>query len=234
MEFRLKSPFRNPKSAALPKGDRLYAIGDIHGRFDLFEALLAKIEADNANRNNASTTILLLGDLIDRGPDSAAVVEYARCWSGEFADMDVLLGNHEASLLAVLRGKTDWMESWLGYGGRETLISYGVSPELLALGDVTEIAEAARSHVPGSHRDWLKDRPTFLQHGDYVFAHAGIRPGIAIADQKVKDLLWIRPNSWTAKRIMVRSSCMAIPFRRNRRNATTESASTPGPISATL
>jgi len=192
MEFRLKSPFRNPKPSSLPKGDRLYAIGDIHGRFDLFEALLAKIEADNAKRSNASTTIILLGDLIDRGSDSAKVVDHARCWDGSFADMVVLLGNHEASLLAVLEGKTDWMESWLGYGGRETLISYGVSPELLALGDITEIAEAARSHVPDGHRDWFKDRPLFLQRGDFVFAHAGIRPGIAIADQKVKDLLWIR------------------------------------------
>jgi diadenosine tetraphosphatase ApaH/serine/threonine PP2A family protein phosphatase len=192
MEFRLKSPFRSPKPHSLPKGDRLYAIGDIHGRFDLFETLLAKIEADNAARGNASTTIILLGDLIDRGPDSARVVDHARCWSGGFAAMDVLLGNHEASMLAILRGDTEWMNSWLGYGGRETLISYGVSPDLLAIGDSSEICVAARELVPDSHREWLNNRPTVLRRGDYIFAHAGIRPGRPIADQKAKDLLWIR------------------------------------------
>ncbi|RED17266.1 metallophosphoesterase family protein [Parasphingopyxis lamellibrachiae] len=192
MEFRLKSPFRSPSPHSLPKGDRLYAIGDIHGRFDLFEALLEKIEADNAKRGSASTAIILLGDLIDRGPDSAKVIDHARSWSGGFATMDALLGNHEASLLAVLEGQTEWMDSWLGYGGRETLLSYGVPPDLLAAGDSADISEAARTLVPDKHRDWLHDRPTLLQRGDYIFAHAGIRPGIAVADQKPKDLLWIR------------------------------------------
>ena len=192
MEFRLKSPFRNPKPHSLPEGDRLYAIGDIHGRFDLFERLLETIETDNASRGEARTTIILLGDLIDRGPDSARVVDHARCWTGDFADMDVLLGNHEASMLAILEGNTEWMDSWLGYGGRETLVSYGVSPDLLTLGSRAEIVEAAQAHVPDNHREWLRGCPTLLQRGDYVFAHAGIRPGLSIADQKTKDLLWIR------------------------------------------
>lgn len=192
MEFRLKSPFPVSTPRRLPKGDRLYAIGDIHGRLDLFQSLLAKIEADNAQRENASTTIILLGDLIDRGPDSARVVEHARSWAGDFAALDALLGNHEAALLAVLEGQTDWMDSWLGYGGRETLLSYGVPSGLLAGGCSADIAEAARALVPDEHRKWLHDRPTVLERGDYIFAHAGIRPGIALADQEPKDLLWIR------------------------------------------
>lgn len=188
----MKPPFHNPKTSSLPQGDRVYAIGDIHGRFDLYQDLLGKIEADNATRGKASTSIILLGDLIDRGADSAKVVDHARCWDRSFAQMWVLLGNHEASLLAVLKGETDWIDSWLGYGGRETLISYGVSSDLLARGDTDEISTAAVLHVPDSHHDWLKDCPTVLQRGDYIFAHAGIRPGVSLPDQKVKDLLWIR------------------------------------------
>ncbi len=188
----MKLPFPDTAPSSLPQGDRLYAIGDIHGRFDLYETLLEKIEADNAARGDASTTIILLGDLIDRGPESAKVVDHARCWESGFADLKVLLGNHEASLLAVLEGETGWIDSWLGYGGRETLISYGVSPDLIARGDMHEISKAALLHVPDSHRDWLKARPTVMQRGDYIFAHAGIRPGVSLPDQKLKDLLWIR------------------------------------------
>ncbi|MGP1282303.1 MAG: metallophosphoesterase [Parasphingopyxis sp.] len=188
----MKSPFRNRNRSALPSGERLYAIGDIHGRFDLFETLLGKIEADNADRGPADTTIILLGDLIDRGPESAAVVEHARSWSAGFAAMEVLLGNHEASLLAVLEGETRWLDSWLGYGGRETLASYGVPADMLDIAESAEIAHAVRSHIPESHAAWLKARPLSLRRGDYLFAHAGIRPGRDLDAQDAKDLLWIR------------------------------------------
>ncbi|QLC25481.1 serine/threonine protein phosphatase [Parasphingopyxis algicola] len=188
----MKSPFHRRNRSAPPSGERLYAIGDIHGRFDLFETLLGKIEADDAEGRAADTTIILLGDLIDRGPESAAVVEHALSWSAGFADMEVLLGNHEASMLAVLAGETRWLDSWLGYGGRETLASYGVPSDLLDMGASADIARAVQSHIPDSHAQWLKDRPLSLRRGDYLFAHAGIRPGRALAAQEARDLLWIR------------------------------------------
>lgn len=176
----------------LPAGERLYAIGDIHGRLDLFETLIAKIEADNAERGPAKTQIVLLGDLIDRGAESAGVVEHARCWNADFAEIEALLGNHEASLLAVLEGETRWLESWLGYGGRETLLSYGMPGDLLWRGSMPEIAEAVQTYVPDAHKAWLTDRPLSLRRGGYLFAHAGIRPGRKLDDQEPKDLLWIR------------------------------------------
>ncbi len=176
----------------LPAGERVYAIGDIHGRLDLLEAIIGKIEADNTRREAADTRILLLGDLIDRGDDSAGVVEYVRSWNADFAAVDAILGNHEASLLSVLDGDTQWLESWLGYGGRETLLSYDVPADLLRRGSLAEIAEAVQAYVPDTHAAWLKDRPLSIRRGGYLFAHAGIRPGRKLSDQKPKDLLWIR------------------------------------------
>ena len=83
-----------PPSAAVPAGDRVYAVGDIHGRLDLFEGMIAAIEADDARRGPARTTVILLGDLVDRGPDSAGVIEAARAWSCR-RNVRVLAGNHE-------------------------------------------------------------------------------------------------------------------------------------------
>lgn len=188
----MKSLFHRKKPSLLPQGERVYAIGDIHGRMDLFEALLDRIEADNARRARARVTVILLGDLIDRGPESAAVIEHARTWPPGFADIEVLLGNHEASLVAVLEGETRWLDSWLGYGGRETLASYGIASDRLTAETPEAIAKIARSSVPESHRQWLRDRPLSLRRGDYLFTHAGIRPGRALDDQEAKDLLWIR------------------------------------------
>ena len=188
----MKLPFRKDKPGMLPAGERLYAIGDIHGRLDLFETLIEKIEADNAERGPAKTQVILLGDLIDRGSDSAATVDYARRWNADFAEIETLLGNHEASLLAVLDGETRWLESWLGYGGRETLASYGVPADLLWRGGRAEIAAAVQAYIPDDHKSWLKDRPLSIRQGGYLFAHAGIRPGRELDDQKPKDLLWIR------------------------------------------
>lgn len=188
----LTRPFRRRKKHRLAPGERLYAIGDIHGRLDLFDSLVGMIEDDNAQRGAAKVTVLLLGDLIDRGPDSRRVVERAMGWDEKFADLQCLLGNHEASMLAVLDGQTRWFGSWLGYGGYETLQSYGVGAGILANGDEEAIIAAAGQAVPQSHRDWLENCPHSLRNGDYVFVHAGIRPGIAIDDQQTKDLLWIR------------------------------------------
>ncbi|MFN2258895.1 MAG: metallophosphoesterase [Parasphingopyxis sp.] len=167
-------------------------MGDIHGCLEPFEALIEAIRKDDAARGEAETELILLGDLIDRGPDSAAVVDRAIGWEADWASLEVLLGNHEASMCAVLDGDLRWLDSWLTYGGIETLLSYGVDGEAIAGGEPEWIAEAAREAVPRAHRDWLAERPFHLSRGDYLFVHAGIRPGVPIGEQSPQDLLWIR------------------------------------------
>ncbi len=167
-------------------------MGDIHGRLDLMDRLTEQIASDNAPRGRANVTVILLGDLIDRGPDSARVVERAIGWREEFASLQVLLGNHEASLVSVLNGDTGWLASWLTYGGRETLTSYGVAPGLLRVGSEDEIVAATREKVPAAHREWLETLPLSIEKGGYWFVHAGIQPGKPLAEQEAEDLLWIR------------------------------------------
>ena len=106
-----------------PKGQRAYAVGDIHGRLDLLDELLGKIGADNRARPPARTTIIFLGDLIDRGPQSAEVVERLRNYRPPFARAVFLMGNHEEVLLRILAGETDILPDWMRFGGAECVRS---------------------------------------------------------------------------------------------------------------
>lgn len=155
--------------------------------------MLDRIEADSKARGNGvEVTVLLLGDLVDRGPESARAVETARSWDRGFARREALLGNHEATMLTVLRGHDDWLDSWLAFGGRQTLVSYGVPPGLLSIGTSDEIVAAARHVVPEAHLAWFESLPYQIRHGDYLFVHAGIRPGVGFEAQQPRDMLWIR------------------------------------------
>ena len=111
-------------AAAVPEGTRVYAIGDIHGRLDLFEQLIAAIDADDAARSPAETTVVLLGDLVDRGPDSAGVIDAAMAW-GARRPVRLLAGNHEEMFLDSLE-RTEVLRHFLRYGGKETVLSYPV------------------------------------------------------------------------------------------------------------
>ncbi len=190
----MRSLFRRrpTRHAEIPAGRRVYAIGDVHGRLDLLDALLDRIHADDAARGPAETTVILLGDLIDRGPASAGVVRRAMAGDPRFAGLLTLRGNHEASLLSVLAGDLRWLKSWLAYGGRAALASWGVSHQLLAGDDGEAIAAAAQAAVPVGERMWLASLPAMRRIGDYAFVHAGVRPGIPLDDQAEDDLLWIR------------------------------------------
>jgi len=186
------SLFRRAPKAVLPAGQRLYAIGDVHGRLDLLDALLDQIHDDDAARPQAETHVLLLGDLIDRGPYSAGVVRRAMAGDERFASLRALKGNHEASLLSVLEGETRWLDSWLDYGGRASLRSWGVEDAVLRSEDHGEIIAAAVAAVPPDEQAWLAGLPTRHHAGDYLFVHAGVRPGIPIEAQSDEDMLWIR------------------------------------------
>lgn len=177
-------------TAAIPAGQRVYAVGDIHGRADLFEALIAAIEADDAARRPAVTTVILLGDLIDRGPDSAGVLRRARDWQ-QRRQVRVLMGNHEEMFLAALR-KPSVMSPFLRFGGRETLLSYPIDPAAYSRAGIEEVIELAQAAIPQADIDFVSGFEDQVTIGDYHFVHAGVRPGIALADQKIGDLRWIR------------------------------------------
>ena len=188
----LISRFRQPRPAALPPLRRIYAVGDVHGRLDLLQQLYATIALDDAKRDPANTEIILLGDLIDRGPDSAGVVHFAMRTRPAFANLVTLKGNHESVFLKALAGDDDMMVSWLGFGGRETLESWNVAQDLLDEADPATVRQAALAALSEAERCWLASLPMSLKIGDYLFVHAGIRPGVPLAEQSESDLIWIR------------------------------------------
>lgn len=182
-------------SAALsrvPDGQRVYAIGDIHGRDDLFAQLLAKVEADNAARGKAFTTLILLGDLVDRGPDSASVIERAIGLGAPFDKVVMLIGNHEECFLAALTGDLKRVRYFVRIGGDATIRSYWGDDAAYAAASFEEVAERLSDVVPQAHIDFLGRGEDMVQIGDYVFVHAGVRPGVPLERQKLSDLRWIR------------------------------------------
>lgn len=173
-------------------GERIYAIGDIHGRADLFLALLRSISRDQERQplDGRATRIVVLGDFIDRGPSSRQILE-ALSRVPDRQALTVLMGNHEECLLACATGMGDPRDGWLDFGGRETLASYDMSPpEPDQSKDV--YGRLLTERIGQQVVDWLASLPLFAISGDYVFVHAGLRPGIALKRQSSRDLLWIR------------------------------------------
>jgi serine/threonine protein phosphatase 1 len=173
-------------------GARAYGVGDVHGRLDLLDRMLAHIEADNEARPKRRAFAVFLGDLIDRGPASAGVIERLRTWRPEGIKPVFLAGNHEEVMLNVLAGKEGILASWLKFGGGECLESYGLDVDALKRLDEGPAIERIRAAVPRAHRDFLEGFGDTFRFGDYLFVHAGIRPGVAVDEQHVKDLRWIR------------------------------------------
>lgn len=184
--------FARNKKPAGPKGKRAYVIGDIHGRLDLLDRLLEAIEADIARERKPATSIVFVGDLVDRGPDSAGVVERLRTYSPAGATAHFIMGNHEEVMLRVLAGDTELLSSWLRFGGDETLASYGIDADKLVRMSDEEIVATMNKAVPKAHRDFIAAFADSISFGSYVFVHAGIRPGIALSEQSHSDLRWIR------------------------------------------
>jgi len=182
-------------------GRRVYAIGDVHGRLDLLKTLLQQIRDDHQDRESADGVIVYLGDYIDRGRDSKGVVELL---CGEpLANFQhiCLKGNHEQSLLTFLED-IDIGPSWLYYGGAETLASYGIDASSLEQdsAQLEALQVALRAALPSHHLEFLQNLILTHREGDYLFAHAGVRPGVAIENQKARDLMWIRDKFLTSPR----------------------------------
>lgn len=183
---------RHKPGPSLPDGYRLYAVGDIHGRDDLLGELLAIIERDMAERGPARLVLVFLGDLIDRGPDSRGVLERLRTYRSQAARTVFLTGNHEEVLLRILDGDAELIADWLRFGGAECLQSYGADPDHIRNLPLVEALAAVREAISASHVEFLKTFDDTFRAGDYLFVHAGIRPGVALTEQVAVDLRWIR------------------------------------------
>lgn len=177
---------------AVPDGRRVYAIGDIHGRRDLLDALLAQIDADDAARGTARTTIILLGDLIDRGPDPAGVIERLTRLAADGRDMRFLMGNHEEVFLKAVEGDPQAIRYLPRIDARSTVASYGVDTAIFDAMDVEALAQALAARIPPHHIAFLRGCEDQVRIGDYLFVHAGIRPRVALDAQSGSDLRWIR------------------------------------------
>ncbi|HZP08816.1 metallophosphoesterase family protein [Methyloceanibacter sp.] len=179
---------------SLPEGQLLYAVGDIHGRSDVLRQLLEAIAADAASATGVERrTLVFLGDYVDRGPDSKGVIDMLLKELPERFDANFLKGNHEALLLGFLYGATP-LEHWLINGGEATMASYGVDVSGLADSRASEEdwRSAFRDALPAAHLAFFKRLELIFPAGDYLFVHAGLRPGVPLSAQREADLIWIR------------------------------------------
>jgi serine/threonine protein phosphatase 1 len=181
------------KLPSVTRGDRIYAIGDIHGRLDLFETLIARIREDATVRPAKRTRLLLIGDMIDRGPSSAQLLRQLMKVDLRNERMIILRGNHEEIMLSAMGGDLEALEGWLRFGGDETLKSYGMAAEDLDL-SLEEIHSKAVQLIGRDVLQWISDLPFSYRSGDFFFVHAGIRPGVPINAQDRDDMLWIRED----------------------------------------
>lgn len=177
-------------ASSIPSGQRIYVIGDIHGRLDLFEELILALEQDDLERGDADTTIILLGDLVDRGPDSAGVIARAREWQAQ-RRVRILIGNHEEMFLRAFED-IDMLRHFLRHGGRETVFSYGVGRKVYNDSTLGQLQDLMTGEVPQRDLDFLRSFEESIVIGDYLFVHAGITPDIPLEDQTRSDKLWIR------------------------------------------
>ena len=182
--------------ARTPPGLRLYAIGDVHGRTDLLADMHQRIARDLARRPVADWRVIHLGDYVDRGPDSAGSLELLLDYQGE-GHGDFLIGNHDRFLLDFLTDPEGAdFDLWMINGGATTLDSFGINVRLMAFSDdehfrlslYDELIAAMRPGLP----EFLGGLSRMLRFGDYVFVHAGVRPGVPMEEQSDHDLVWIR------------------------------------------
>jgi serine/threonine protein phosphatase 1 len=174
--------------------ERVFAIGDVHGRFDLFRQLINQLARQNATRPPANTQMVLLGNIVDHGPDAARMVQGCMRITAANDSLVVLKGNHEDMMAEALSGNLAVYSHWLDLGGRETLLSWGVDASVASGLATIENLSAAAQTVGDDVIEWLTNLPLHHRYGPYLFVHAGIRPGIALDDQEPDDLMWIQDD----------------------------------------
>lgn len=184
----------------VPEGLRIYAVGDIHGRMDLLQALNEKIRRDLESRPVGESIAIFLGDYADRGAESRAVIDYLASGQSVCDSRLCLRGNHDQIFLSFLDDPSVLLD-WRDLGGLETLYSYGVSPPMNR--DPEEMARCQERFlevVPDEHVAFLEELPLTAEFGTYLFVHAGINPGKDLDHQHEDDLLWIRDPFLASRR----------------------------------
>ena len=203
-EVRPEAPVVVTRRTQAPEGQCLYAIGDVHGRCDLLEKLIDLIEEDTRDLPaGTSRTLVFLGDYIDRGLQSRDVIEFLLSDRLKAFQRVFLMGNHEEALLRFLND-VNFGKQWVRYGGAETLYSYGLQPPnsraALTSDEAMRAVQAAwekvwmglRQKMPEAHLKFFQGLQHYYIAGDYLFVHAGLRPGAPLEKQTVRDMLWIR------------------------------------------
>lgn len=189
-------PHHPPK---VPPGQRVYAIGDVHGCADELDRLLEAIDADHDRRGPAMKTVILLGDLVNRGPDSARVIACARQLLASGVGR-LLKGNHEELFVLAARGDHQAARTLMANGGAATLASFGFAEEEIGKGSYRDLAALLQARIPRDVVAFLDAGEDKIAIGDYLFVHAGVRPGVPIAEQEGADLRWIR-NEFLSSRV---------------------------------
>lgn len=190
-----------PESPAVPDGHRVYAVGDIHGRADLLRRLQSQIAEDAASApENIEKTIVYLGDYVDRGLESKTVIELLMAPPPAGFAVKSLKGNHEEAMLRFLQDATIG-PAWFAMGGDATAYSYGVGlPKgLPQKARFDHVWRELQRRIPAAHLSFLARLPLTYTIGDYLFVHAGVRPGVALDRQSAEDLLWIRDEFLSAE-----------------------------------
>ena len=186
-----KKPWK--KNPRLPKGLRIYAVGDVHGHDYALKDVFSRIDADRAARPITRPVEIFLGDYVDRGPASREVLDRLVSRNHEH-EMVLLKGNHEALFLDFFKNPS-LLDNWRQYGGLQTLISFGLKPSINPSEmEQQELARKLAETVPTERRSFIANLPSSFTCGDFFFVHAGVRPRIALEKQKEEDLLWIRDD----------------------------------------
>lgn len=180
---------------AVPDGTRAYVVGDIHGRVDLLRRLHDMVAADSLTSPVTRNVLVYLGDYVDRGDSSRQVIEFLMQQELQGFEIVHLIGNHEEMMLTFLDDPSIG-PNWIGNGGGETLLSYGIHNPghraVLEPGTLETLSQALAAELPKEHVNFLHGLATSHVEGDYMFVHAGIMPGVSLDLQTRADLLWIR------------------------------------------
>ncbi len=186
-----------------PEGRVGFAVGDIHGRADLLARLFERLEEERP-RCGENPIVLFLGDYIDRGPDSAEVIDLLKWGRPEGFERRFLKGNHEDAMLRFIKNPLA-NRQWLSHGGLETIASYGVHP-LPSVGagppELLRCAQALDSKLPDWDRKFFNALERYVVLGDYFFVHAGIDPKFPLESQSDDQLFWIRERFLDDKTVM--------------------------------
>jgi len=221
--FKKLLPNKSNKPHKTPDNTIIYAIGDIHGRFDLLQQMHKLILQDIDAYKDYQKIVIYLGDYIDRGTNSKEVIECLI--NNPLIDFKKLYlkGNHENAMLGFMTNPVE-TEAWMFWGGDSTLISYGVDlyQENGEKNNIKKLSMDLQNKLPEQHKDFLRQLKLFHLEGDYMFVHAGVRPGIDLMMQKEEDLIMIRnefifaPDNFE-KTIVFGHTIFREPFVSNRR-----------------